>query len=119
MIIYVCIYIFIFIFISVVFPISYPTHSNQASITVEGTEFVIDSARAKEVSYDPYLKVLGMTWKSHWDIWYYIWIYGTIYGYMVPYVAGIYAEQFMEVGHLRDPDDESLDLRCGIFPDER
>ena len=120
------------------FPISYPTHSNQASITVEGTEFVIDSARAKEVSYDPYLKVLGMTWKSHWDIWYYmdiyiyiwyyiwiygtisgymvlymdiwyyIWIYGTIYGYMVPYVAGIYAEQFMEVGNLRDQDDESL-----------
>ena len=68
------------------FPISYPTHSNQASITVEGTEFVIDSARAKEVSYDPYLKVLGMTWKSHWDIWYYIWIYGTIYGYMVLYM---------------------------------
>jgi len=33
----------------------------QASITVEGTEFVIDSARAKEVSYDPYLKVGTLT----------------------------------------------------------
>ena len=37
----------------------------QASITVEGTEFVIDSARAKEVSYDPYLK--AGTWRWHWD----------------------------------------------------
>ena len=35
--------------------------SFQASITVEGTEFVIDSARAKEVSYDPYLKVGTLT----------------------------------------------------------
>lgn len=33
-----------------------PAWQHQASITVEGTEFVIDSARAKEVSYDPYLK---------------------------------------------------------------
>lgn len=33
----------------------------EASITVEGTEFVIDSARAKEVSYDPYLKVGTLT----------------------------------------------------------
>ena len=31
----------------------------QASITVEGTEFVIDCARAKELSYDPYLKAGG------------------------------------------------------------
>ena len=28
---------------------------------MEGTEFVIDSARAKEVSYDPYLKVGTLT----------------------------------------------------------
>eukprot|EP00418_Pyrodinium_bahamense_P087002 CAMPEP_0179052960 /NCGR_PEP_ID=MMETSP0796-20121207/22024_1 /TAXON_ID=73915 /ORGANISM="Pyrodinium bahamense, Strain pbaha01" /LENGTH=1127 /DNA_ID=CAMNT_0020749537 /DNA_START=83 /DNA_END=3469 /DNA_ORIENTATION=- len=37
------------------------TNIAEASITVEGTEFVIDSGRAKEVSYDPYLKVGTLT----------------------------------------------------------
>jgi len=42
------------------------TNIAEASITVEGTEFVIDSGRAKEVSYDPYLKVgtLTTSWVS-------------------------------------------------------
>lgn len=37
------------------------TNIAEASITVEGTEFVIDTGRAKEVSYDPYLKVGTLT----------------------------------------------------------
>merc|ERR1719230_1736405 len=37
------------------------TNIAEASITVEGTEFVIDSGRAKEVSYDPFLKVGTLT----------------------------------------------------------
>jgi ATP-dependent RNA helicase DHX36 len=37
------------------------TNIAEASITVEGTEFIIDSGRAKEVSYDPYLKVGTLT----------------------------------------------------------
>lgn len=37
------------------------TNIAEASITVEGTEFVIDSGRAKEVSYDPYLQVGTLT----------------------------------------------------------
>eukprot|EP00927_Polykrikos_kofoidii_P052226 TRINITY_DN45_c2_g1_i1.p1 TRINITY_DN45_c2_g1~~TRINITY_DN45_c2_g1_i1.p1 ORF type:complete len:1126 (+),score=236.17 TRINITY_DN45_c2_g1_i1:70-3447(+) len=37
------------------------TNIAEASVTVEGTEFVIDSGRAKEVSYDPYLKVGTLT----------------------------------------------------------
>ena len=42
------------------------TNIAEASVTVPDVEFVIDCGRAKETSYDPYLKVATLTtsWSS-------------------------------------------------------